>query len=234
MKFLSPNLCKCGCLRPCGELAYVTRHDRWKITRRSPIDYVLEDHRYSSHCWIWQLKVGGDGYAQIKHNKRSFHAHIYYYRQYRGEYPTMINGWRAEVDHLCRVRTCVNPSHLEIVSQIENLRSGDVAGFNETDLASIREMYLSGKSQSQIGRHYGVSQSCIQKILSGSRWKGIAEPVEARRDSNLKLSPELVAQLRRSSKDGESNASLAKRFNIHISHVGNILAGRVWSATSTM
>lgn len=56
----------------------------------------------------------------VEKNKRvSKSAHREAYKAFKGEIPDGL-----ELDHLCRVRNCVNPDHLEPVTRLENARRG--------------------------------------------------------------------------------------------------------------
>lgn len=72
-------------------------------------------------CWIWLGAVTGNGYGSISlyPPKRTVKAHRYIYELHRGKIPAGL-----VLDHLCRNRRCVNPSHLEPVTQRENLLRG--------------------------------------------------------------------------------------------------------------
>ena len=230
---MKPNICKCGCLRPCGTNEYFNRHDTWEITRRSPIDYIIEDRGYETPCWIWQLCITKFGYAKIKVDGRDLHAHTYYYEQYRGQIPKTKP--RTEPDHLCRVRSCVNPWHIEIVTQLENIRRGNVvhvarerfAKVRQEELAKIGILYSNGLSQSQIAKLYGVQQSCISRILRADRWKGIVKPTNIR--SPIKLNSEQVFQIRDRIDLGESQRTLAREFKISDSQISRIVRGESWA-----
>lgn len=70
-------------------------------------------------CWIWLLSKSRLGYGQYWCNKKNVRAHRFSYELARGPiHPGMV------VDHLCRVKHCVNPSHMEIVTNQENLLRG--------------------------------------------------------------------------------------------------------------
>lgn len=70
-------------------------------------------------CWIW-TGAKTCGYGAIGMGRRgepTRHAHRLIYEAIHGPLPA-----KWQVDHLCRVRACVNPYHLEGVTQQENLR----------------------------------------------------------------------------------------------------------------
>ena len=73
----------------------------------------------NSGCWIW-LGFLHNGYARTSYKRHFPHTTAVYriaYCLYRGEIPEAM-----EVDHLCRVRCCVNPWHMEIVTHAENTK----------------------------------------------------------------------------------------------------------------
>lgn len=68
-------------------------------------------------CWLWLGHLNKDGYGRGSHKGAKWLAH-------RFSYETAVGpiGDGLEIDHLCRVRCCVNPDHLEPVTPIENTR----------------------------------------------------------------------------------------------------------------
>lgn len=70
-------------------------------------------------CWIWQREIDTKGYgmARLRGGKKVKRAHRLVYEQNIGPIPPGL-----ELDHLCRVRSCVNPEHLEPVTHRENVR----------------------------------------------------------------------------------------------------------------
>lgn len=74
-------------------------------------------------CWLWAGEIGRSGYGYFYEIKKHV-AHRWYYEQTVGPVPDGL-----ELDHLCRVRHCVNPDHLEPVTHAENVRRGMVGDF---------------------------------------------------------------------------------------------------------
>lgn len=71
-------------------------------------------------CWIWTGAKDGCGYGHFWGQTRMMKAHRWSYERFVGPIPAGLN-----IDHLCRTPSCVNPSHLEPVTQRENLLRGD-------------------------------------------------------------------------------------------------------------
>jgi hypothetical protein len=72
-------------------------------------------------CWLWTAGRDGPGYGQLKVDEQTVKAHRFSYELHVGPIPDGL-----ELDHLCRVRHCVNPAHLEPVTHAENCRRGTV------------------------------------------------------------------------------------------------------------
>lgn len=72
-------------------------------------------------CWLWTAYRDPMGYGRVRVGEQIAYAHRVFYEAHNGMIPSGM-----ELDHLCRVRHCVNPYHLDAVSHRENCRRGNV------------------------------------------------------------------------------------------------------------
>lgn len=73
-------------------------------------------------CWLWTDATSWNGYGRFYTGSRVMSAHRLSYELAVGPIPDGL-----QIDHLCRVRACVNPAHLEPVTLAENIRRGAAA-----------------------------------------------------------------------------------------------------------
>lgn len=92
------------------------------------VGIVEEDRGYDTPCHIWQGFISPEGYAKSRRKVDGVEyqqMHRWSYVQHVGPIPDD----RPHIDHLCRVRCCINPDHLEPVTHQENVRRGDGGKF---------------------------------------------------------------------------------------------------------
>lgn len=83
---------------------------------------------YAPHlgpCWLWLAHTSSEHYGHFKIGGRPTLAHRWAYKTLVGPIPEGL-----QIDHLCRVRHCVNPEHMEPVTPLVNTRRGETGQKN--------------------------------------------------------------------------------------------------------
>lgn len=153
--------CECGCgTEPKTGNRYVKGHNA-RRTWEQRARYVVTD----SGCWQWQGRLSPAGYGLIWDNDRNRDdfAHRAVFEYHRGLIPVESDG----LDHLCRNRACVNPDHLQPVSQATNSRRGSATKLTWNDVRAIR---ASPDTYRALARRFGVSSCAISNIKNYKCW----------------------------------------------------------------
>ena len=66
-------------------------------------------------CWLWRGSLDKDGYGVFSIGYTKYRTARFAYRLFYGKLDATL-----EVDHICRVRSCVNPEHLRLVTHAIN------------------------------------------------------------------------------------------------------------------
>ena len=137
----------------------------------------------SGECWVWTGYINQDGYGRLSIDGRLIMAHRVSWELHHGPIP---DGMR--VLHDCPGGdnpACVNPSHLWIGTQRDNIRDmllkqrqqrGETNGnarLTESDVRTIRDLVAGGMNQSQVARLYGIAPNHICRIVNRRRWQHI-------------------------------------------------------------
>lgn len=110
-------------------------------------------------CWMWTSFIDRDGYGRTGDGM----AHREAYTLFRGPIPDGM-----EIDHLCRVRACVNPDHLEVVTHAENVRRGAAA----RDTCKQGHPYT--ESTTRYYRGARVCRVCVREAQRRARLRAVA------------------------------------------------------------
>src|SRR5687768_15914191 len=106
-----------GCVRPLKARGLCNTHYEARRTRGEfPVWLTDPTERFWSKvnkrgaggCWLWAGSTGRGGYGQYFYDGRMRKPHRIAYELLVGPIPEGL-----QLDHLCSVRTCVNPTHLE-------------------------------------------------------------------------------------------------------------------------
>ena len=128
-------------------------------------------------CWLWTGRTNDDGYGRVTILKKVFPAHRMAWTFYRGVIPDEVH-----VLHRCDVRTCVNPDHLWLGSQTDNIRDMDIKNrrrpasgiengkskFTVSEVLNIRSKRLSAREFATL---YHVDRSTIYRVWRGVTWQ---------------------------------------------------------------
>lgn len=121
-------------------------------------------------CILWWKSLNAGGYGCIMINYRRMYAHRYAYELFKGTIPEGMS-----VLHTCDNTACINPDHLYLGTQQQNMRDRQVRKRTHsklthqqiTEIRSLRKI-LPGKV---VGKIYGVSAEYVYDIWGGQYWK---------------------------------------------------------------
>jgi hypothetical protein len=130
---------------------------------RKPTKFLPEDRGHSTPCWIWQLWTTHDGYG--RYNSKMAHRVIW--EEVNGPIPAGM-----QLDHLCCQPSCVNPDHLEVVTNAENSRRGSTTKLDWDKVREIRRCIADeGATHKALAERHGVCVATISHIASGRNWR---------------------------------------------------------------
>lgn len=138
-------------------------------------------------CWLWIGATNGRGYGRLEYERVYQQAHRVSFKIFCHEIPRDIN-----VLHNCDNTICVNPKHLFLGTQQDNVNdmiAKDRASFagdrpligsqhprallNEEQVRDIKKMLINGYRHRDIADHYGVARQTITNISTGQKWSHI-------------------------------------------------------------
>lgn len=166
-------------------------------------------------CMVWMATLNCKGYGRIQVNKRNRPAHRVAYEIKNGPVPDDLH-----LDHLCRVRSCCNPDHLEPVTCRENvLRGVGRSAINAKKTHCPRGHPLTPGNLLSHSAARGA-RSC-KKCKAEKR----AEMLDARRPNRYRrhnqVPPEVIDSVRELLAQGVSERKIAMHLN-----VGRLLVAR--------
>jgi plasmid maintenance system antidote protein VapI len=136
-----------------------------------------------SGCWIWTAATDKDGYGVHSDDNDDYvRAHRFSYQIHKGEIPK-----GAYVLHNCHNPACVNPDHLRVGTNSDNMidafEEGDITTemqrekvreLNREQVIEIRNRYQEEDiSQVDLAAEYGVSGPTVNELLNGVTWSDV-------------------------------------------------------------
>lgn len=128
---------------------------------------LREGTEFSMYCWHWKRTKNDQGYGLIQIRYRAIRAHRLAYELAKGPIPQGL-----VIDHMCHNRGCVNPLHLQAVTQKQNTENpkgpklGSTTGIVGVSWDKERQKYTAGVAHN--GKRY-----------SAGRFDNIEEAAEA-------------------------------------------------------
>jgi hypothetical protein len=140
-------------------------------------------HRGLGNCWDWLAGTFSNGYGQFYDGNNKIGAHRFSYIITNGEISKNL-----VICHKCDRRSCVNPNHLFLGTQKENLKdmsqkgrrnpadtSGENNGRSIVTLQTVNEIRSKyedgGISARKLGLLYGLSETQTFRIIKRESWK---------------------------------------------------------------
>jgi hypothetical protein len=143
--------------------------------------WTMVDVLGPKQCWLWKGHKNKLGYGVIQLQGHKYLTHRIAWTRTHGPIPA-----GKLVLHRCDNPGCVNPSHLFLGTQADNMRdrsskhrqaTGVTNGRAQLDtylVCEMRRMYRSGRyKQTRLAKMFGISQSVVHYIVTGKIWKGV-------------------------------------------------------------
>ena len=107
-------------------------------------------------CWLWLGSIIRNGYGRFFVDGKYRLAHRVSYQWFVGEIPEEL-----QIDHLCRIRKCVNFIHLEVVTGRENVRRGNT-GMHQKIKTSCPQGHEYDDENTKIYKNTRSCRECIR------------------------------------------------------------------------
>lgn len=231
--------------------------DTWPASTSARFERFVEAEPMSG-CWLWIGHITRTGYGQFTIWRpmlglKTYRAHRVAYELYKGPIPVGL-----QLDHLCRMKSCVNPSHLEPVSARVNVLRGDTITARNAVATHCSRGHLliaenlrprpsrPGRRECLVCYRLTTNRSLNRRrnalrlegtFCSKCRWKCTGQhrarkqspAMVGEKNGHAKLTRAQVLEIRLRRGTGECLDVLAVAYTINRSHVWRLTSGKAWA-----
>jgi hypothetical protein len=176
--------------------------------------------RKAPGCWIWEGRRNTRGYGVFWDGCRNEFAHRVAYELATGGAPGKLY-----VCHRCDNPPCVNPEHLFLGTQRDNLqdmsRKRRTHRLSLSQIESVRRLVAGGARLLDVAAWFGVSKDTINRNAKAGGNRG-------ERHARARLGPFEVRLIRLRYANGESITDLARSFGVSAGTIHHVVNYRTW------
>lgn len=140
--------------------------DKWTVTP-GPLE---------TDCWIWGRTLNSDGYATIKYHQKAYKVYRVMWERLHGR---RIPEGKSAL-HRCDTPSCINPHHIFIGTQEDNIRDmvskgrqRAPRGLTDDQVRQVRAMVRGGMRQSEVMRVMGLDSSIVSRIVNRKIYRNV-------------------------------------------------------------
>lgn len=216
------------------EISQGLLHRFWKKVDKAP------GHGPRGDCWVWTGCKGSQGYGwiymgRVNERPRVGSTHRLSYAIHKGPPPDEL-----DVLHECDNPPCINPAHLFLGTQDDNMkdcaRKGRTARgegsprhkLTEAQVLEARRLYEAGATFTALSRKYGISHAMIHSSVTGKHWRHLPGAATTRGYRRALNDDEVIEMRRLYAAGGLQFREIGDRFGVPAACAAKAITGRTY------